>query len=144
MPHTAKALLFTCMDERLEAGIEAEIHQLTGGAFHAALAGGGAAFTSDSDRATALKQVVAAYTINHITDVYVESHLECGAYSLAGVTFHSQTEEIVRLYHDLGLAKAEITAALTAAGAPADSVIVHTSVVDLQGHTVERPELIQA
>lgn len=139
-PHTAKAIMFTCMDERLEDSIEAAIHQLAGGAFHAAMAGGGAAITFESDRATALKQIVAAFKINHIGDVYLQSHLECGAYGLSGITFTSQFQEADRLHQDLDIAKAAVEAALVEAGALPNEVVVHTSVVDLDGHTIERPQ----
>ncbi|HEY6736641.1 MAG TPA: hypothetical protein VI322_02895 [Candidatus Saccharimonadia bacterium] len=132
------------MDERLEEAIESEIHQINGGAFHAALAGGGAAFTFAGDRATALKQVVAAYKINQITDVYLESHLECGAYGLAGVTFTDRTAEIARLHDDLEAAKTTILAALAEAGAPTGAVTVHTAVVDFKGNHLDRPVLTAA
>lgn len=142
MPHTAKAILFTCMDERLEDAIETTIHQLPGGAFHAALAGGGAAVTFESDRATALKQIVAAYKINHIADVHLQSHLECGAYGLAGITFQDARDEASRLYADLDAAQAIVSAALAEAGAAAGEISFHLSVIDLSGNTVARPELV--
>lgn len=144
MPHTAKAIMFTCMDERLEATIERQINQLDGGAFHAALAGGGAALVFESDKPTALKQIIAAYKINHITKVYLQSHVECGAYGLAGVRFASKTQEIVRLYQDLDIAADNVSAALHAAGAQDNEVSIHVEVVRLDGQVVERPQLINA
>ena len=137
--HTAKAIVFTCMDERLEPAISRLIHSLEGGAFHAALAGGGAAFTFADDQATALKQVTAAYKINAITDVYLQSHTECGAYGLAGVTFADAPAEASRLYADLDQAAAAILAALADAGAQTGSVTVHTSVITPAGDEVSRP-----
>jgi carbonic anhydrase len=143
-PHTAKAIVFTCMDERLSNHVEKIIHSLPGGAFHAALAGGGGAFSFDSDKAVALKQVIAAYHINKITDIYLESHLSCGAYTLAGVTFADQTTEISRLHQDLATARRLITEALLAERVPAGTVHVHTRVIDLAGRPVKKPELAKA
>lgn len=140
-PHTAKAMVFTCMDERLEPAIRNLVHSLPGGAFHAAMAGGGAAFAFETDKPVAVKQVVAAFKINHITDLYLQSHTSCGAYGLAGVTFNSDVEEAGRLYADLAEAKQIVAAALAAAGAKPNEVTIHTDVIDLTGHRVAEPEL---
>jgi carbonic anhydrase len=138
-PHTAKAIVVTCMDERLEPAISALIHGLPGGAFHVALAGGGAAFTWESDQAVALKQVVAAYKINHIHDVYLQSHTNCGAYGLAGITFSTEIEEAERLYSDLDAAAHTVQQALYQAGAKEGEITVHTMVIDATGQPVDRP-----
>lgn len=141
IPHTAKAIVFTCMDERLEPAVTACIESFPGGAFHAAMAGGGAVFTIEPDRTVALKQVVAAYKINHVTDIYIQSHLDCGAYGLAGITFSSTIDEAVRLYADLDLAAAQIKKTLAEAGASSDEATIHTEVISLKGKTVDRPQL---
>lgn len=144
IPHTAKAILFTCMDERLSNHIETILHSLPGGAFHAALAGGGGAFSFESDQAVALKQVVAAYRINNITDIYLESHTGCGAYGLAGITFQSETDEIKKLHQDLSNARRLITEALLSQGVAAGTVHVHTRVVDAIGRPVAAKHLAKA
>ena len=139
--HTAKAIIFTCMDERLRNHIENIIRSLPGGAFHAALAGGGGAFSFEPDKHVALKQVVAAHKINQITDIYLESHLGCGAYGLAGITFANSQAEITKLHDDLSTARRVITEALLAEGVVAGTVHVHTRVIDLHGKPIDRPVL---
>ena len=139
--HTAKTIVFTCMDERLETYISSLIQSFEGGAFHAAMAGGGAAFAAESDSAVALKQVLAAYKINHITDVYLQSHHDCGAYGLSGVVFHSRQEETSRLYADLDLATDMIKAALAESGEGSVELTIHTEVINLAGEKIERPLL---
>lgn len=143
-PHTAKTIVFTCMDERLEPAVTALIESFNGGAFHAAMAGGGAAFTVEPDRTVALKQILLAAKINHVTDVYLQSHVDCGAYGLAGITFASTQDEAVRLYVDLDRAAAAVKQALARAGEDSRDVAVHTEVIDLQGHRVNRPQLAHA
>lgn len=138
-PHTAKSIVFTCMDERLEAALNVFIHNLEGGAFHAAMAGGGAVFSTEPDRTVALKQVVAAYKINRISNIYLQSHLDCGAYALAGVTFSTPDAEIARLYADLDTAYQQVNTALNEAGAQPGEVTVHLQVVDLAGNVMEHP-----
>jgi hypothetical protein len=142
-PHFAKNILFACIDDRL---VEPHMKQIIklGGAFYAAVAGGGLAFVSESDRETSLKQVAASYAINHITDVYIESHLGCGAYALSGVKFSSETEELGRLYHDLDEAKGLVESVLIAQGANLSEVTIHTSVVNLEGNVQERPTRVHA
>lgn len=133
LPHTAKSVFFSCIDDRLSPAGAASIAGLPGGAFHPSMAGGGAAFLSDEDRPAALKQVVAAYKINGITDVYLQSHTDCGAYRLAGVTFETPEEELKRLQDDLTQAAKTVRQALHEAGAEDGSVTVHTEVVDPAG-----------
>jgi carbonic anhydrase len=140
LPHTAKSVFFSCIDDRLTEAHMQFIKTLAGGAFHPSLAGGGAAFLSDDTQAAALKQVVASYNINHITDVYLESHTDCGAYRLASVTFDNATAEVERLSADLERAKPLILAALVTAGAKDGEVTVHLRVVDPSGHTVNNPQ----
>jgi carbonic anhydrase len=140
-PHTAKTLVFTCMDERLASYISMLVQSFEGGAFHAAIAGGGAAFTTEPDRSVAVKQVVAAYKINRITDVYLQSHLDCGAYGLAGITFSSTIDETSRLYRDLDEAATMIESALAVTGAGLSMVSIHTQVVNVDGQQIERPQL---
>lgn len=132
-PHTAKCLFFGCIDDRLAGPDDAFIATLEGSAFHPNMAGGGAAFLSTDDRTSALKQIVAAYKINHITDVYLQSHTDCGAYRLAGVSFDSPEQEIERLYADLEQAAGHIRTALAEAGAPDNEVQLHLRVVDPTG-----------
>ena len=110
-----------------------------GGAFYSAIAGGGLAFVSKDDQETSLKQVAASYAINHVEDIYIESHLECGAYRLSGAVFNSRDEELRRLYHDLDNAKALVESTLIAQGASLHEVKVHTSVVNLNGEIQPRP-----
>jgi carbonic anhydrase len=136
--HFAKNVLFACIDDRL---VEPHMRQIIklGGAFYSAIAGGGLAFVSKDDQETSLKQVAASYAINHVRDIYIESHLECGAYRLSGVAFNSRSEELKRLYHDLDEAKALVESTLIAQGASLSEVRVHTSVVDLEGNVQQRP-----
>jgi carbonic anhydrase len=136
--HFAKNVLFACIDDRL---VESHMKQIIklGGAFYSAIAGGGLSFVSKDDSETALKQVAASYAINHVKDIYIESHLECGAYRLSGAVFSSREEELSRLYRDLDDAKALVESTLIAQGATLSEVNVHTSVVDLEGNIVPRP-----
>jgi carbonic anhydrase len=139
IPHTAKAVLFTCIDDRLNETSSAFIQGLNGGAFHPSLAGGGLAFLDDAYRASALQQIIAAYKINHITDIYLQSHTDCGAYRLSGVTFASPEDELRRLYADLDQAATIIRPALAEAGAAPDEVAIHLEVVDPTGQPQSRP-----
>ena len=131
-PHTAKSVFFGCIDDRLTQA-DSKFIADHGEAFHPNLAGGGAAFIDTAERTVALKQIVAAYQINNATEIYIESHTDCGAYRLAGITFSSPDAEIARLYADLDLAAKYVTTALTAAGADPSRVTVHTRVVDPTG-----------
>jgi carbonic anhydrase len=138
-PHFAKNCFFGCIDDRLVENHLKFIIKI-GGAFYPAVAGGGLAFIDPTEQETALKQVAAAYTINHINTVYLESHTDCGAYRLAGVTFHSESEELGRLYEDLDQAATMILHTLEESGAAAGEVTVHVRVVDPAGHIMPRPE----
>jgi carbonic anhydrase len=140
-PHTAKVLVFTCIDERLEPTVTALIESFKGGSFHVAMAGGGATFTTEPDCTVALKQIRAAYGINHVTDIYLQSHMDCGAYGLAGITFASPADEAARLYADLDQAAATVKKALVEAGATSAETNIHIEVIDLDGTPVPRPEL---
>jgi carbonic anhydrase len=137
-PHFAKNVFFGCIDDRLVESHLRFIIEL-GGAFHPSVAGGGLAFVCD-DYGTALKQVAAAYKINQIDNVYLESHTDCGAYGLAGVVFHNPTEELNRLYADLDQAGELIQTALKQAGAKADEVTFHARVVNPEGVIQPRPQ----
>jgi carbonic anhydrase len=136
--HFAKNVLFACIDDRLTESHLKFIIKI-GGAFYPAVAGGGLAFINEAERATALKQVVASYAINHIDTVYLESHTGCGAYGLAGITFASPAQEVERLYTDLHQAAGYIREALEAAGAKPGEVTVHVSVVNPAGELVPEP-----
>jgi carbonic anhydrase len=138
VPHFAKNVFFACIDDRL---VEAHLRFIIelGGAFFPSVAGGGLAFVSDTDQDTAIKQVVAAYNINHINHVYLESHTDCGAYRLAGVSFASPAEELVRLYADLDRAAKVVEEALQQAGAAPGQVKVHVRVVNPAGEAQPRP-----
>jgi hypothetical protein len=132
------------MDERLEPAVTTLVESFKGGAFHAAMAGGGAAFTIEPDRAVAVKQIVLANQINHVTDIYLQSHLDCGAYGLAGIKFSSVADEAHRLYADLDIAADRVKTALIAAGNPSREVTIHTEVIGLDGRKITRPELTHA
>jgi carbonic anhydrase len=138
-PHFAKNVFFGCIDDRL---VESHLKFIIeiGGAFFPAVAGGGLAFVDPSEQATALKQVAAAYAINKIDTVYLESHTDCGAYRLAGIKFESDAAEVDHLYHDLDKAAVLIQDALTAAGASPDEVTVHVQVVDPSGGIIPQPQ----
>ena len=138
-PHTANTIVFTCIDDRLQPHITTLIQSQPGSAFHAALAGGGAAFTVEPDAQVALKQIVAAYNINQVIEIYLQSHLDCGAYRLAGVTFASPEAEVGRLYADLDIAAAKAKAALILAGAPTDQLQIYTQVITLDGQVLPKP-----
>ena len=137
-PHFAKNVFFGCIDDRL---VESHLKFIIkiGGAFYPAVAGGGLAFVSTQEHDTALKQVAASYTINHINNVYLESHTDCGAYRLSGAVFHNQTEELDRLYSDLDQAAKLTDLALREAGAQPGDVNIHVHVVDPEGHVLPRP-----
>ncbi len=134
--HFAKNMFFGCIDDRL---VELHLHFIIeiGGAFYAAVAGGGLAFVDTAERDTAIKQVVASYLINHIDTVYLESHTECGAYRLAGITFTDRRDEITKLYNDLDRAAQLVQEALASAGAKPGEVKILTRVVDPVG--IEQP-----
>lgn len=136
--HFAKNLLFACIDDRLVEHHLNFIIQI-GGAFYPAVAGGGLAFVDPNEQETALKQVAAAYAINKINTVYLESHTDCGAYRLAGVTFTNRDEEVARLFADLDQAESLVRARLAAAGALAGEVAIKSRVVDPSGTVVDRP-----
>jgi carbonic anhydrase len=138
-PHFAKNVFFGCIDDRLVKP-HAEYIESVGGAFAPAVAGGGLAFVSEMESLTALKQVAAAYQINHITDAYLESHTDCGAYRLAGAVFTSPTDELLQLYHDLDQAAELVQQALVEAGARPGEVTIHTRVVNPGGELLERPQ----
>lgn len=138
-PHTAKSVFFGCIDDRLVEADVAFIKKLEGGAFHPKIAGGGIAFLTEEDRRSALKQIAASYRINHITDVYLESHTDCGAYKLAGITFDDPITETRRLYEDLDRAAEAVRNTLIEAGAQEGEVAVHLRVVDPDGQLVDRP-----
>lgn len=136
-PHTASSLYFSCIDDRLvRSTLEFIIDH--GNAFHPSLAGGGAAFNDPSERIVALKQIVAAYQIAGVTEIYLVSHTDCGAYRLAGITFSSIEDESAQLYADLESASNYAREALHIAGANPDSIKIHIRVVDPAGKLVER------
>ena len=137
-PHFAKNVFFACIDDRLTESHLKQIIKI-GGAFYAAVAGGGLAFLAPDTKETALKQVALSYQINHINNVYLESHTNCGAYALSGATFQNETEELDRLYTDLDEAAAKIQSALLDAGAGPGEVTVHVSVVSPDGIVQPRP-----
>jgi carbonic anhydrase len=139
LPHTAKAVILTCIDDRLSSATAKFLAGLPGGAFHPALAGGGAALLSEDTREAALKQIVAAYQINRVSTVYLESHTDCGAYRLAGVTFDGPEQETARLYSDLDRAAELVKAALAGVSAPTSEITVTCRVVDPAGQTIARP-----
>jgi carbonic anhydrase len=126
--HSAKNVFFSCIDDRLSAKHSAFVKTI-GGAFCPSLAGGALAFVLPEQRDIALLQVVAAYKINQINHVYLESHTDCGAYKLAGIVFKDQAEETKRLRSDLERAKSEVQSALTAAGAKPGEVEVVATIV---------------
>ena len=131
--HSAKNVYFGCIDDRL---VQPHILfvDMIGGAFCPSLAGGALAFISPEQRDIALKQIIAAYSINHIDHVYIESHTDCDAYGLAGVVFNDLEEEIQRLYKDLEFAKNEVVGALLRAGAQTTEFKVITRLIDPEGN----------
>jgi carbonic anhydrase len=139
LPHTAKAVILTCIDDRIPPATAKFLAGLPGGAFHPALAGGGAALLSEDTRETALKQIIAAYQINHISTVYLESHTDCGAYRLAGVTFDDSTAEIAQLYGDLDRAAQLVRAALAGIGANEAELTIQCRVIDPTGELIAEP-----
>ena len=130
--HYSKNVFFGCIDDRLIEPHRLFVEQI-GGAFCPSIAGGGLAFISDTDRTVALEQITAAYTINHINSIYIESHTDCGAYRLAGKRFDSLEQEVNCLYDDLEKAKKEIIDALRQIGSDIDKIRVMTRVVDPDG-----------
>ncbi len=137
-PHFAKSVLFACIDDRL-AQTDFEYIREIGGAFCPALAGGALAIVNETTRATALAQIVIAWKVNHITDVYLQSHTDCGAYRLNGIMFENSETETRRLYADLHQAADLVKDALTVAGASASELKFHLRVVEPSGQPV--PEL---
>jgi carbonic anhydrase len=132
-PHFAKNVYFGCIDDRLVQPHISFVNMI-GGAFCPALAGGALAFTFPEQRDTALKQIIAAYSINHIDHIYIESHTDCGAYGMAGIVFNDFDEEVRRLYQDLEFAKTQVVAALLRAGAQSTDFKVVTRLVDPEGN----------
>lgn len=137
-PHFAKSVLFACIDDRLAAPDFEYIKQI-GGAFCPALAGGALAILSRDTQAAALTQITASYKINRITDVYLQSHTDCGAYRLAGISFESPEDELEHLYTDLRQAETIVKEALEATGAKPGEVKIHLRVVDPSGHLIPQP-----
>jgi carbonic anhydrase len=135
-PHTAAALYLTCMDDRLVPYKEQrkqELAQRFHAVFDPTMAGGALAPLSHQTEAATLLQIKAAYDISHISDVFLETHLDCGANQvLLGRKFESQQEEIATLWHDLDKAKG----AVEELGLP---LKVHLSLVDPNGESVPRP-----
>ncbi len=130
------------MDDRLVKPHRLFVDEI-GGAFCPSLAGGGLALTAPEQRSIALQQIVAAYKINHIDHVYIESHSNCGAYRLAGVVFNSHEEEIQRLYSDLNIARTEVRTALARAGAVDGEITIVTRVVDPEGQHIPNQSVSQ-
>ncbi|HEV2413098.1 MAG TPA: hypothetical protein VGS28_04855 [Candidatus Saccharimonadales bacterium] len=141
-PHFAKNVFFSCIDDRL-SNAHAEFIKNIGGAFAIAIAGGGLALLSPDDRKVALKEIALAYMINKIDHVYLESHMECGAYKFAGVHFNDPEQELECLYSDLDKAAAAVRTELLRAGAKSDEVEVTVRVVDTDGHVVQRAKTLQ-
>jgi carbonic anhydrase len=137
-PHFAKNVLFACIDDRLAQPDFGYIKEI-GGAFCPALAGGALAIVNEATRAIALAQITIAYQINQITDIYLQSHTDCGAYRLAGIHFESHEAEIERLYTDLRQAENYVREALIAAGADANKIKIHLRVVDPAGKLLPNP-----
>jgi carbonic anhydrase len=137
-PHFAKNVFFGCIDDRI---VETHLNFIIkiGGAFYPAVAGGGFAFVDLGERETALKQVAAAYSINHVTTIYIESHTDCGAYRLAGIQFTSAADEIDHLYQDLDTASDLVKHELETAGAGPGEVTILTRVIDPSGTLIPRP-----
>jgi len=127
--HFAKSIFFSCIDDRLVDSHYTFVKQING-AFCADMAGGGLALISPEQSQAALEQIIDAYKINHIDHVYIESHIDCGAYLLSGVTFIDRESEVGKLYADLETAKSAVQSALIQAGAQAGEVTVLTRVVD--------------
>lgn len=138
IPHTAKSVFLSCIDDRLVQS-NAEFIAAHGTAFHPSLAGGGAAILNETSQSVALAQIVAAYKIAGVTTVYLESHTDCGAYRLAGVTFDSDAAEIARLYRDLDQAGELAKTALASAGAKPAAIHINLLVVDPAGQLQARP-----
>ena len=136
-PHFAKNVFFGCIDDRLVKSHQEFVTKI-GGAFPSSIAGGGLAFVSPAERDIALKQVSLSYAINHVNHVYLESHTDCGAYTVAGITFDTPEEEVDRLYHDLGIAASAAKTALLQAGAMPNEVVVTVRVVDPEGRIIPR------
>jgi carbonic anhydrase len=130
-------VFLSCIDDRL-VQTDADFISANGDAFHPRLAGGGGAILDPEARPVALKQIVAAYVLGDVTKVYLQSHTECGAYKLAGVTFDSPENELKRLYGDLDEAAAYVKQALLDAGAPEDKIDIITRVVNPGGILQER------
>jgi carbonic anhydrase len=135
---TDKSFLLSCIDYRLVQP-DAQFISEHGEAFHARLAGGAASVIEPHDQAVALKQVIAAYKLAGVTEIYLESHLDCGAYRLSGATFTSLEHETAQLYEDLDKAAEIVESTLIAAGANPADISVHTRAVDPTGVPQSRP-----
>lgn len=146
-PHTAKNVFFSCMDDRLVAAHGQFVEEI-GPSFCPTIAGGGLALVDPEQHQIALNQIRAAYKINQVTSVYIESHLDCGAYRLAGYAFENEADETDKLYSDLEVAKAGVFEALAQAGAAPADIDVIVRVVDPTGQLVvkniSKAELVTA
>lgn len=109
MKHTARALVFHCMDFRFVSGIQKflaerglkDIFDLV------AFAGSAKNLASPdepSDRAFALRQMDIARRLHGISEVLLFNHLDCGAYG-GSSAFASAAEEHDRHVADLGKAR---------------------------------------
>ena len=136
-PTTVKSIFFGCIDYRL-ATIDTEFITAHGNAFRPTFAGGGRALLDPIDRPAALHQIMAAYQLSRVTNVYIESHLDCGAYKLAGATFASHADEVAKLYADIDEASAYVREALETAGASPEDITIEPRVIDLFGNLMER------
>lgn len=130
-PNVGKALLLSCIDDRLVAPDTVFVAEL-GGAFMARTAGG--TYGAARHPAWLAEQVVTAWQVNQITDVYLQSHTDCGFYAAhapnPAVGLESQVAE---LYEVIDTVIVELTAAIAALGVPADAIAYHARVVDPNG-----------
>lgn len=86
MSHNCKALLVVCMDFRLQAACHdfAKEHDLVDNYDLFSVAGTQKSFLEQETKEVALKQVELSHDLHSMTDVYLISHWDCGAYGGSG------------------------------------------------------------
>jgi carbonic anhydrase len=106
MPHTAKALVVTCMDFRFHEAIFDHLKEqgLTKQYDLYSIAGSQKTFLDEATQATALKQVELSQKLHAITDVVLIAHWDCGAYG-GSTSFASAEAQKMQYQADLNAAK---------------------------------------
>ncbi len=137
IPHFAKNIFLGCIDDRLVKSHFKFVSEI-GGAFVASIAGGGFACINPLTKDVIMYQMSASYHINRVNHVYLESHTDCGAYRLAGITFDSFEAEVNQLYNDLDKAADVVKQTFSNIGLLSNQFTITARVVDPSGDLIPR------